>query len=245
MEIHLSVNIPIEVHNMMRYKLNPIFALVISAFLLLIPLASSAKAPLQVVNFTAKELQSLKGHYSTVYGHIYIHVSGRHVSTNIDGKYIELFKKSDGHFYPKYKLLKIFPIDIGDMSFSLKDKNGKHQIVMYKKDKKSNKVNLHTVAQKFNPVVIPHFWKSKLGKYKATLLKGKSKIKNIRLAVKKGVLVAFINKYKSPYPLLALSSSKLYSPSAGHNKGRQIHIASVANKITLKYGNNSLILNKL
>lgn len=228
-------------------KFNPRFVLIISAVLLLLlmPLATSAKTPLQVVNFTAKELQSLKGHYSTVYGYIYIHVSGRHVSTHIDGKYIELFKKSDGRIYPKYKLLKVFPIDIGDMSFSLKDRNNKHQIVMHKRDKKTKRIGLKVVAQKFNPVVIPPFWKSKLGKYKATLIKGKSKIKNIRLAVQKGVLVAFINKYKSPYPLLALSASKLYSPSAGHNKGLQIHITLAANKITLKYGKNNLILNKI
>ncbi|MEE9327265.1 MAG: hypothetical protein V3U71_08200 [Cocleimonas sp.] len=232
---------------MTRHKLNPRFSLIISTvlMLLLLPLISVAKDPLQVVNFTAKELQNLKGHYSTVYGYVYIHVSGRHVSTNIDGKYIELFKKSDGHFYPKYKVLKLIPIDIGDMSFSLKDNKGKHQIVMHKKDKRTKKINVKTVAQKFNPVVIPAFWKTKLGKYKATLIKGKSKIKDIRLAVRKGVLVAFINKYKSPYPLLALSASKLYSPSAGHNKGRQIHIASSANKITLNYGKNSLMLNKL
>jgi len=223
----------------------PLLVSVIFLLLLLTPFDLSAKAPLQQIEFTPQELKNIKGHYSTVYGYVYIQVNGKQVSTRVDDKFIRLYKKSDGRIYPKYKLLRIFPIDLGKMSFALKESNGKQQILMYAKTKKAGRDSIKIVAQKFKPIEIPKYWKSKLGKYKATLLKGKSSIKKIRLAEQRGVLVAYINKISSPYPLVALSATSLYSPSAGHNKSRQINIASVANKIMLKYGKNSLILKKL
>ena len=218
-------------------------------FLFLISIGLSAntfaKAPLKQINFSASELQNIGGHYSTVYGYIYIQVNGKQVSTHVDGKYIQLIKKSDGRMYPRYKLLKLFPISLGDMSFSLMRNKGKQQIRMHYKDKHNKKPSTKIVAQKFTPTAVPSLWKTRLGKYKATLLKGKSKIRNIRLAMKRGVMVAFINKIQNPYPLLALSSSRLFSPSAGHNQDQKINIANNNKKMMLNYGKNSLLLNKL
>ena len=217
----------------------------LAVLLVLAPFNLSAKTAIHPVDFTAQELKNIQGHYSTVYGYIYIQVHHKKVSTKVDGKYIQLIKKSDGRFYPKYKLLRLFPIHLGDMSFSLKNDHGKRQIVMHQINKKGKPGKVKVVAQKFNATAIPKLWKQRLGKYKATRLKGKSKIKKIRLAIKRGVLVAYINKLKSPYPLLAQSSDKLYSPSAGHNKDRPIHIATMPKQLSLKYGNNRLILKKL
>ena len=218
---------------------------ILSFILLLMPLELSAKAGLQAVEFSAQELKNIQGHYSTVYGYVYIQVNKKVVSTRIDGKYIQLIKKSDGRIYPRYKLLRLIPISLGKMSFSLKNDHGKNQIVMHEINKKGKPKKAQIVAQKFKPVAIPALWKQRLGKYNATLLKGKSKIRKIRLALKRGVLVAYINKLKSPYPLLALSPSKLYSPSAGHNKDQPIHIATLSKQLSLKYGKNSLLLKKL
>ena len=214
-------------------------------FSLSITTNASAKSTLRQIDFTTNELKNIGGHYSTIYGYIYIQVNGKRVSTNVDGKNIQLIKKSDGRFYPRYKLLNLFPINLGDLSFSLMLNENKQQIRMYKKNNKNKKLTARIVAQKFEPKVVPPLWKSRLGKYKATLVKGKSKIKDIRLAIKRGVLVAFINKLKNPYPLLALSSSKLFSPSAGHNKERKINIGTKNKLLTLSYGTNNLLLTKL
>lgn len=208
---------------------------------LLMPTHLSAKQPLKVVHFSAQELKDISGHYSTIYGYLYINVVGRYVSTNFDGKHIRLIKKSNGRFYPHYKFLGIFPIKVSDLSFSLKSKNGKRQIQMHNKGEK----NSQTVAQQFKATAIPQFWKQRLGRYKATLIKGDSDIKNIRLAIKSGVLVAYINKITKPYPLLASSASNLTSPSAGHNQSQAIKIVSSAKNITLQFDNNRLRLNKI
>ncbi len=199
-----------------------------------------AKTPLHRTNFSATELRDLQGHYSTIYGHFYIRVNGKQVSTRYDGKYIELIKKSDGHFYPRYKFLWVFPINIGNMSFSLKKINsGKIRILMHEKRK------IRTVAQKFYPKPIPSAWKHRLGSYQAKKIKGKSGIKKVRLALQQGILVAFINQLKSPYPLLANSNTQLTSPSAGHNHDRTIKISINKNVIVLEYENNKLALKKL
>jgi len=194
---------------------------------------------LRAIHFSKEELSNIEGHYSTVYGYVYIQVRGRYVSTNIDGKHIQLIKKSNGRFYPKYKLLKVIPVNLGDMSFKLNNKKGKQQILMFEQNKSAK-----TVAQKFTPKQIPSLWKQRLGKYKATLVKGRSKIKQIRLAVKQGVLVAYINKISNPYPLLALSGNKIFSPSAGHNRKQSISISSRNKDLNLTYNNNNLILKK-
>lgn len=215
---------------------------------LLLSLATAnvfAKPVFQRVHFTSAELADIQGHYSSVAGYIYISVKGKQVSTNLDGKYIQLIKKSDGHFYPSYKFLRIFPISLGNMSFSLKTIKGSKQILMHEKDSKGKPKKVKTVAQKFAPKTIPQLWNNRIGKYKATLLTGKSNIKSIRLAKKNGVLVAFINKIKSPYPLLALSPSRLFSPSAGHNKAQKIKLSTRDNIIYLSYGKNRFVLKKL
>ncbi len=212
---------------------------------LIFPTILSAKTPLRQIDFSVTELKNIGGHYSTVYGYIYIQVNGKQVSTQVDGKYIQLIKKSDGRFYPRYKLLKLFPISLGEIAFSLSPNKGKQQIRMYKRDKKTHKIKARIVAQKFTPKAVPQLWKTRLGKYQATLIKGKSKIKDIRLTIKRGVLVAFINKIQNPYPLLALSPSNLSSPSAGHNRDRKIKITTNNKKLTLSYGENSFLLKKL
>ncbi|MEE9445096.1 MAG: hypothetical protein V3V19_05475 [Cocleimonas sp.] len=218
--------------------------LLISTFLLLLfPLSLSAKASLHQVDFSPQELKIIQGHYSTIYGYLYIQVRGKQVSTNFDGKYIQLVKKSNGRFYPRYKLLKLIPISLGSMSFSLNNNinnnKGENQILMHQRNKKTQ-----TVAQKFTASVVPNLWKQRLGKYKATLLKGDSKIKKIRLAIKRGVLVAYINKISNPYPLLALSASKIFSPSAGHNSDQPISILANKTGLNLNYADNKLILKK-
>lgn len=215
--------------------------LLVCTFLLLLlsfaPL--SAKTSLHPVNFSEQELKTIQGHYSTIYGYLYIQVNGKQVSTNFDGKYIQLVKKSNGHFYPRYKLLRLIPISLGSMSFSLSNNKGKKQILMHQHKK------TQIVAQKFTATVVPSLWKQRLGIYKATLLKGNSKIKKIRLAIKRGVLVAYINKITNPYPLLALSASKIFSPSAGHNNDQSISILANKKGLNLNYASNKLILKKL
>lgn len=205
----------------------------------LVPLKLSAYSSSHVTSFSKKELKTIQGHYSTIYGYLKINVKGRYVSTNFDGKHIQLMKKSNGHFYPKYKLLRIFPINLGDMSFSMKKIKGKNQILMHENNKRTK-----VVAQKFEATAVPKVWKQRLGKYKASLIKGRSKIKQIRLAIKNSVLVAYINKISNPYPLLALSGTKIYSPSAGHNSNQDISISSNKNRLNLIYGKNSLMLKK-
>ena len=186
----------------------------------------------------------IQGHYSTIVGYVYIQVKGSKVTTHIKGKLIELIKKSDGRIYPRYKLLKLFPIRLGNASFSIKPNKNKIQIAMYEPDKKNKTSTSKIVAQKFKPREIPALWKQRTGNYKATLIKGKSKIKKIKLAIKRGVLVAYINQLKNPYPLLALSPSQLFSPSAGHNRDQTIHIASLEQGLNLEYANNRLLLKR-
>ena len=197
------------------------------------------------IHFTAQELESLQGHYSSIVGYVYINVKGKQVSTNINGKYIQLIKMSNGYIYANYKFLRIFPISLGDMRFTLKTFDNKQQIVMHRKDKKKRRRKTQIVAQKFSPVTVPPLWKKRLGKYKASLKKGKSNIRKIRLAIKNGILVAFINKIESPYPLLALSGTQLFSPSSGHNKDQTIKLSTNDETIHLAYGKNHLILEKL
>jgi len=220
----------------------------IRIILLLLSLSTTivfSEPVLKRVHFTSTELANIQGHYSSIAGYVYINVKGKQVSTHINGKYIQLIKKSDGHFYPHYKFLRIFPISLGAMSFSLQTRKGNKQIIMHEKDRKGKSKKVKTVAQKFASRTIPQLWNNRLGKYKATLLKGKSNIKSIHLAKKNGVLVAYINNIKSPYPLLALSPSKLFSPSAGHNKDQAIQLSTKDNIIFLNYGKNRLILKKL
>lgn len=215
----------------------------IMLFLLLIPGISVAKR-LQTVDFTPQELKAIQGHYSTIAGYVFIEVRGKQVITEINEKQIELLKMSDGRIYPRYKLLNVVPIRLGSTSFSVKSNKDALQIVMHKKDKKNRAETARIVAQKFTPLPVPKRWKQRLGFYRASLIKGKSKIEKIRLTIKRGVLVAYINKLKSPYPLLALSANKLFSPSAGHNKDQKITIASLKNALQLSYGINQLVLTK-
>lgn len=212
-------------------------------FLLFAPQLSFAKR-IYPVEFTPLELKTIQGHYSTIAGYVFIQVKGKQVSTEINGKKIQLIKKSDGRIYPQYKLLRLFPISLGSATFSVKPHKNGTRIIMYQNDKKRKTKTVRIVAQKFNPLSIPKLWKQRLGHYKAVLVKGKSKIRKIRLAIKRGVLVAYINKLQSPYPLLALSTRQLFSPSAGHNKDQKITIASIKNKLSLKYGNNHLMLQR-
>ncbi len=223
----------------------PKFTSALIFFLLFMPLSLAAKPSLQTVNFTAKELKELAGHYSTIMGYVHINVRKNIVSTNIDGKYIRLIKKSDNHIYPSYKFLRIIPISLGDMSFTLNNNKGNIQLSMHQPKKKGKRQKVKVVAQKFKPSSVPQVWKKRVGIYKAKRIKGTSNIKKIKLAMQHGVLVAFINKIKRPYPLLALSESSLYSPSAGHNSKQSIKISSIANQLSLQYGKNSLILQKL
>ena len=209
-------------------------------YFLLAPLNLSANASLHHVNFTTEELKSIQGHYSTVYGYLHIRVRGKHVNTRYDGKYIQLIKKSNGHFYPRYKFLWIFPIRIGNMSFTLKKTSrGKTQIVMHEKNTRK------VVAQKFVEKPVPAAWKKRLGTYKATRLKGNANIKKVRLTIQNGVLVSFTNNLTSPYPLVAKSDTQLTSPSAGHNNDRAIKISIAQRSIILEYENNKLKLTKL
>ena len=209
-------------------------------YFLLLPLNLSANASLHHVNFTAEELKNIQGHYSTVYGYLHIRVRGKQVNTRYNGKYIQLIKKSDGHFYPRYKFLWVFPISIGNMSFTLKKTSrGKTQIVMHEKN--TNRI----VAQKFTPKPVPAAWKKRLGTYKATRLKGNANIKKVRLRIQNGVLVSFTNNLTSPYPLVAKSDTQLTSPSAGHNNDRAIKISIAKRSIILEYENNKLKLTKL
>lgn len=208
-------------------------------YLLLSPLNLSASTSPYQVPFTATELKSIQGNYSTIFGLIHIRVKGKQVSTIYDGKYIELIKKSNGHFYPQYKFLWVFPISIGNMSFSMrKVRHGKIQILMH--EKRKTKV----IAQKFFSKPIPQTWKKRLGIYRATRLKGRENIQKVRLGIQSGVLVAFINNLKSPYPLVANSNTQLTSPSAGHNNKRAIRISLTKNSILLNYENNKIELIK-
>ena len=223
---------------MKALKLNYLL-LVTTVYFLLVPLNLSAKTSLHYVNFTAEELNNIQGHYSTVYGYLHIRVKGKSVNTRYDGKYIQLLKKSDGHFYARYKFLWIFPINIGKMSFTLKKTaKGKIQVVMHENNR--HKV----VAQKFVATPIPAAWKKRLGIYKATRLKGHSDIKKIRLAIQNGVLVSFSNNLNSPYPLIAKSNTQLVSPSAGHNYDRSIKISIAKQAIILEFDNNKIKLTK-
>lgn len=221
-----------------------LYLFITTFYLLLVPLNLLAKSPtsstLHYVNFTAEELKNIQGHYSTVYGYLHIRVNGKSVNTRYDGKYIQLIKKSDGHFYARYKFLWIFPVSIGKMSFTLKKTHkGKIQIVLHNKNKST------IVAQKFTATPIPAAWKKRLGNYKATNLKGNAKIYKVRLAIKNGVLVSYSNNLSSPYPLIAKSDTQLISPSAGHNSDRSIKISITKQAIILEYDNNKIRLTKL
>jgi len=211
------------------------------SYFLLLPLGlSAANASLHHVNFTAAELKTIQGHYSTIYGHFFIRVNGNHVSTRYDGKHIQLIKKSNGHFYPRYKFLWVFPISIGNMSFTMKKSiRRKTQILMHQNNR------THIVAQKFISKPIPQTWKRRLGTYKATRLKGAANIRKVRLGIQNGALVAFINNLKSPYPLIIHSNTQLTSPSTGQNNDRTIRISVTKNSILLNYDNNRLELKKL
>ncbi len=216
--------------------------LLTSICFLLLPLqvgVAKSSPSLHYVSFTADELKNIQGHYSTIYGYLYIRVRGQNVSTQYDGKYIQLVKKSNGHFYPRYRFLWIFPIQIGNMSFTLKKMpKGKTQIIMHQNGKK------RIVAQRFFAKPVPVAWKKRLGIYKASQLKGKTDIKKIRLAIQNGVLVAFSNNLNSPYPLIADSNWQLTSPSAGHNNKRTIKISLRKNDIILAFEQNKLLLQK-
>jgi len=200
----------------------------------------SAKPSAIKTNFSAQELLAIQGHFSTIYGYMYIRVKDKSVGTKFDNKYFQLLKKTDGHFYPRYKLLRFIPISLGEMSFKVDEKKNKTQIIMFQPNKGS-----HVVAEKFTPKRIPPIWKKRLGNYKAKLIKGESTIKNIRLTIKNGILVAYINKLSNPYPLLAVSDSAIYSPSAGHNQDQPISIQANPKGLHLSYGANRLFLKKI
>ena len=172
--------------------------LLTSICFLLLPLqvgVAKSSPSLHYVSFTADELKNIQGHYSTIYGYLYIRVRGQNVSTQYDGKYIQLVKKSNGHFYPRYRFLWIFPIQIGNMSFTLKKMpKGKTQIIMHQNGKK------RIVAQRFFAKPVPVAWKKRLGIYKASQLKGKTDIKKIRLS----------NRLRSQLRL-TLAQKELYS----------------------------------
>ena len=209
------------------------------ALTLFAPINTSAKTALHRVNFSIDELKNIQGHYSSIYGHIFIRVKGRHVSTRFDGKYIELIKKSNGHIYPRYKFLWVFPLSLGNASFTMKkSRSGEIRVLMHKQKKAK------IIAQKFTANAVTPVWKRRLGIYKAKRIKGKSTINQVRLALQNGVLVAFINQLKSPYPLVAHSNTQLTSPSAGHNNNRTIKIFITKNSILLEYENNKLALKK-
>lgn len=206
---------------------------------LLFPINAVADPSPHRVNFAVAELKNIQGHYSSIYGHIYIRVKGKHVSTRYDGKYIELIKKSNGHFYPRYKFLWVFPINIGNISFSMKKiRSGKVRILMHEKNRTK------VIAQKFLSKPVPQAWKKRLGNYTATQLKGRGNIKKVRLGMQNSILVAFINGQKSPYPLIAHSNTQLISPSAGHNHERAIRISLTKDSILLNYENSKLELKK-
>lgn len=208
-------------------------------YFLVLPMSAQAKTTLKPVDFTPAELHNIQGHFSSIYGHFYIKTQGKQVSTSYEGKYIQLIKKSDNHFYAQYKFLWVFPINLGDMSFSIrKNRNNKIQILVHQG--KYSQV----VAQKFVSKPIPQAWKKRLGTYKAKRLAGNSNIKKVRLGIRQGALVAYINNLTSPYPLIAHSNSQLTSPSAGNNYDRIIRISSNKNSILLNYDKNKLELRR-
>ncbi len=204
------------------------------------PLAVSAKGH-STVNFTQAELQRLKGHYSTKFGYLFIKAHKKFASVTVDGKFIRLIKKTDGRIYPQYKFLGLFPIKLGDMSFALRTRKGKKQVVMYSKKERRSRI----VGQQFASKPIPQNWKNKLGHYKAKRIHGKAKINTIRLGILNNVLVAYVNNMHYPYPLLATSETSLYSPSAGHNSKQDIKISTKSsNKLLLEYDQNTLELTR-
>lgn len=216
-----------------------LYSFIIPIFFLLAPTNLLANNSLHHVNFTTEELKNIQGHFSTVYGYLYIRVRGKQVNTHFDGKYIQLVKKSNGHFYPRYKFLWVFPISIGNMSFTLKKSHrGKIQVVMHEKNKHS------IVAQKFKVKPVPATWKKRLGTYKVIRLKGNTEIKKVRLAMLNGTLVSYTNNHVSPYPLFAKSNTQLISPSAGHNNERSIKISIKKHFIILEFENNKFRLIK-
>jgi len=217
-----------------------LYSAIFSVFILLFTSSLIAKPSIQKTDFTTQELEALQGHFSTIYGYMYIRANGKNVGTKFDNKYFQLVKKTDGHFYPQYKLLRFIPISLGKMSFKVERTADKTQIKMFQPNKKNR-----VVAQKFMPKQIPSVWKKRLGNYQTTVIKGSSKIKKIRLTVKNGILVAYINKLSNPYPLIALSDSHIYSPSAGHNQDQAISIKANSQGLQLNYGNNGLLLKKL
>lgn len=207
-------------------------------FLSLVNLNINA-ATLNNTHFSKQELFDIQGHYSTIYGYIYIQVRGKYASTNFDGKHIRLVKHSNGRFYPKYKLLSFIPVPLGDMSFELKNNNGKQQILMHEKNKQAV-----VVAQKFQVKTIPNPWKKRLGNYKAKSIKGNTGIKHIKLHIHRGILLAYINKTKNPYPLVALSNNQLFSPSSGANQKQALTILEHGGKLKLNYKQSKLELTK-
>lgn len=223
----------------MKFKTS-FYTLILSAFILLFTSSLLAKPSIQKANFSAKELEALQGHFSTIYGYMYIRANGKKVGTKFDNKYFQLVKKTDGHFYPQYKLLRFIPISLGKMSFQVESTENKTQIKMFQPNK-----NTRIVAQKFTPKAIPSLWKKRLGNYKASVIKGSSNIRQVRLTIKNGILVAYVNKLSNPYPLIARADSTIYSPSAGHNQDQAISIQANAQGMHLSYGNNRLFLKKL
>jgi len=201
--------------------------------------SATAKANKPVTHFTQAELQQFKGHYSTKFGYLFIKAHKKFASVTVDGKYIRLIKKADGRIYPQYKFLGLFPVNLGELSFSLATHRGKRQVVMYSKKRKPR-----TVGQQFISKPIPKNWLKRLGRYKAKSVAGNAKINAIRLDILNGVLVAYVNNIKYPYPLLATSNTNLYSPSAGHNSNQKIKVSTNKSKMYLEYGKNKLVLTK-
>ena len=241
MQLHKTVGLLLRING----KTFSAIGFLLTAFILL----SSSLKPiyadsLKATNFTSSELKGLAGHYSTIVGYVHVRVNGQKVHTRIKGKTIILTKKNNGRIYPTYKLLGLFPIKLGDVSFATKNNKNKHQVIMFSK-KKGKKESRMIAGEKFTPLAIPNVWKARLGSYKAKILTGKSGIKKIRLAIQNGVLVAFINKLKTPYPLLAKSNADLTSPSAGHNNDQPIKVTAVKKVLQLRYGSNSLVLTKI
>ena len=221
-------------------KFNPLsYSVLFSVFVLFLNSNLLAKPAIQKTDFNAQELAALQGHFSTIYGYMYIRANGKSVGTKFDNKYFQLVKKTDGHFYPQYKLLRFIPISLGKMSFRAESDKDKVQIKMFQPNK-----NTRVVAQKFTPKKIPPIWKKRLGQYAAKVIKGNSNIKKVRLTIKNGILVAYINKFSNPYPLIAVSDSKIYSPSAGHNQDQAISIQANSQGLNLSFGSNRLFLKK-
>jgi len=212
-----------------------IVMIVTTVALVTIPASAYTKTTNAVAQFTQDELHQFKGHYSTKFGYLFIQAHKKYASVTVDGKFIRLIKKANGRIYPQYKCLGLFPVKLGELSFSLSTHKGKRQAVLHSQKRKPK-----TVGQQFISKPIPQNWKNRLGRYKAKLIKGKAKINSIRLGILNGVLVAYVNKIKYPYPLLATSNTSLYSPSAGHNSNQQIKVSSNKNKLILEYGRNKL-----